>query len=463
MPVNSFDDYPMIWTPTLSDRTSPIYTKLAKQLENDIKSGILKPGDKLPPQRELADYLDLHLSTITRTYKLCEEQGLICAKVGKGTFVSSDVNTSDTLLYSEEQTSCIQLGTILPPYNENEKVIEFIKDTLNQPDIQRFLEYQSPSGTYVQRKTISDWFKKIDIHTSPENILLATGAQNAICATLLALFKSGDRIGTNSLSFSGLKSIAKMIGIQLVPLPEVDGKLQLDNLEQFCKSENLKGLYFIPDQHNPTTQTLSIYEREYICEIVKKLNLVIIEDAINRVFSEKNYPSLFSYASDNTIYIFSTSKFLCAGLRVAYLIAPYLYKSNIENALYNTNLMVSPLNVEIVNKIFNSPLLELLIKERKDELINRNKIVDEILYDYTIYGDYTCSFRWLLLPEHWNSLDFENYAKEAGVQVFCSERFTIGNTKPPRAIRICISAPKSRSELENGLHLLSKLLRDMYK
>ena len=95
MPINSFENYPMSWKPQLSDRTAPIYLKLAKQLEQDIKTGKLKPGDKLPPQRELADFLDLNLSTITRTYKICLEKGLICAKVGQGTFISSDVNSSD--------------------------------------------------------------------------------------------------------------------------------------------------------------------------------------------------------------------------------------------------------------------------------------------------------------------------------------------------------------------------------
>lgn len=89
MPVNSFENYPMSWKPVISDRKGAIYTQLAEQLVKDIRNGLLKPGDKLPPQRELADYLDLHLSTVTRAYKLCEERGLICAKVGQGTFVLS--------------------------------------------------------------------------------------------------------------------------------------------------------------------------------------------------------------------------------------------------------------------------------------------------------------------------------------------------------------------------------------
>ena len=79
MPINSFENYPMSWKPQLSDRTAPIYLKLAKQLEQDIKTGKLKPGDKLPPQRELADFLDLNLSTITRTYKyMFRERSYMC-------------------------------------------------------------------------------------------------------------------------------------------------------------------------------------------------------------------------------------------------------------------------------------------------------------------------------------------------------------------------------------------------
>lgn len=90
MPVNSFDNYPMSWKPDMSDITGPKYIALAEQLERDIQSGKLKAGTKLPPQRELADFLDLNLSTISKVYKLCEQKGLLSASVGSGTYVSSD-------------------------------------------------------------------------------------------------------------------------------------------------------------------------------------------------------------------------------------------------------------------------------------------------------------------------------------------------------------------------------------
>ena len=61
MPVNSFEDYPMSWKPTLKHQTKPLYLALARQLEQDIKNGNLLPGTKLPPQRELADFLDINV------------------------------------------------------------------------------------------------------------------------------------------------------------------------------------------------------------------------------------------------------------------------------------------------------------------------------------------------------------------------------------------------------------------
>lgn len=88
MPVNSFENYPMPWIPDKEKLKSPIYISIAELLEQDIQSGKLAGNTKLPPQRELADFLDLNLSTITRAFKICENKGLIYANIGQGTFVS---------------------------------------------------------------------------------------------------------------------------------------------------------------------------------------------------------------------------------------------------------------------------------------------------------------------------------------------------------------------------------------
>ena len=97
MPVNSFIDYPMSWKPDRSRLKRPVYLSLARKLEEDILTGELAPGTKLPPQRELADYLDINFTTVTRAYKLCEEKGLLYGKTGSGTFVAPSTIRDHTI------------------------------------------------------------------------------------------------------------------------------------------------------------------------------------------------------------------------------------------------------------------------------------------------------------------------------------------------------------------------------
>ena len=89
MPVNSFDNYPMSWRPQLKKDKGSIHKELTDLLRKDINEGVLLPGTKLPPQRELADFLDINFTTVTRAYKLCEYKGLIYSVMGSGTFVSA--------------------------------------------------------------------------------------------------------------------------------------------------------------------------------------------------------------------------------------------------------------------------------------------------------------------------------------------------------------------------------------
>lgn len=77
MPYNSFADYPMSWKPVLDRNSRPLYLALARQLADDVMNGILLPGTKLPPQRELADFLDINVSTVSRAFRLCSDKGLL--------------------------------------------------------------------------------------------------------------------------------------------------------------------------------------------------------------------------------------------------------------------------------------------------------------------------------------------------------------------------------------------------
>jgi len=459
MPVNSFDNYPMTWKPDLSNIKGPLYKALANLLEEDIRTGVLKPGDKLPPQRELADFLDVNLSTISRTFKLCEQKGLIIGAIGKGTYISSDANVNSTLLDPAKTKNLIEMGATHPTRAQNKYVIKFIENMLCQTDSDKHLEYSSPCGTLAQRAIGVKWLKKVNLNTTEDNILLASGAQNALCAILSSLFQPGDRIGTDPLTYSGLKTLAKMLGIQLVPIMQEMNEMSPLALRNYCKNNELKGIYLIPDHQNPTTHSMSLKTRKEIAQITMEYNLIVIEDGINSMLSENNIIPIADLAPDQTIYISSTSKALCAGLRVSFIAASSIHKKTLELALYNINMMVSPFNAEIVCQLINSPVGDKIVKERKEMVVKRNNLTDSILKDYNLLGDKYCNFRWLLLPEGWNGKVFETCAKNLGVQVYCGERFVVGNAPVPAAVRISIVAPKDLYELEKGLNILESILR----
>jgi DNA-binding transcriptional MocR family regulator len=179
MPVNSFEDYPMNWKPDKERLKYPYYLSLAEQLEQDIKNGILQENSKLPPQRELADYWGINLSTITRTYKLCEKRGLIYATVGKGTFVSPHIGVQTTVVSRKDETG-IEMGMVFPFDEDNHIVREVASELLAKPSAEQYFEYRFPLGSPFQRNMMKKWLEDFGCSVDTDHILITLGAQNAL-------------------------------------------------------------------------------------------------------------------------------------------------------------------------------------------------------------------------------------------------------------------------------------------
>ena len=65
----------------------PIYTQICDGFRDQIRAGILQPGEKLPSVRELATQLTINPNTIARAYRELELQGWVASMAGKGCFV----------------------------------------------------------------------------------------------------------------------------------------------------------------------------------------------------------------------------------------------------------------------------------------------------------------------------------------------------------------------------------------
>ena len=71
-----------MWLPELS-RKGPLTVEILGALENDIETGRLPPGSKLPTHRELADHLQVAIGTITRVYALAKQRGIVTGTTGR--------------------------------------------------------------------------------------------------------------------------------------------------------------------------------------------------------------------------------------------------------------------------------------------------------------------------------------------------------------------------------------------
>lgn len=455
MPVNSFEEYPMSWRPNISNISAPLYIAIAEQLEQDIKDGKLLPGTKLPPQRELADFLDVNLSTITRAFKLCGQKGLIYASIGSGTFVSSDAATNKILLPTSHSPHMIEMGSVLPDNYVNEDITRYMKKMMSDSNFNNLFQYGRLEGNVWQNEAALKLLEKVNFQTD-QPILLGAGGQNAIVGTLAALFQAGDRIGTDPITYAGIKTAANMLGIQLVAIQQRDGEMTREGLLYACKNEHIKGLYVIPDFHNPTTHTISLETRRMIAEVARDTGLIIIEDAIYSFLKEQPLAPIASYAPEKVIYIASLSKTISPGLRLSYIVTPSVVRKRIMETLYNINISISPMMLELATRLIHDGVAETILEKHKLYAKQQNALVNQYLGNYNILGDEACIFRWLILPDKFTGVQFELLAAKAGVQVYAAERFAVGNAKPINAVRLAITAPEN--QLEQALIILKDLL-----
>lgn len=152
-------------------------------------------------------------------------------------------------------------------------------------------------------------------------------------------------------------------------------------------------------------------KKKNIAHLIKENNLIFIEDGIYSFVAEHDSMPIASLIPEQSLYICSVSKSLCAGLRIGFMVIPDKFKVKVEEGIYNINLVTSPFNAEIVCQMIESGLANKILKERKEMTLKRNEIVDEILRDNIILGNKYSPFRWLNLPENMDSQVFENAAK----------------------------------------------------
>ncbi|SDZ28854.1 DNA-binding transcriptional regulator, MocR family, contains an aminotransferase domain [Evansella caseinilytica] len=466
MPVNSFEHYPMSWKPDKARLKRPYYQSIAELLEQDIRNGFLAPGTKLPPQRELADFLDLNFTTITRAYKICERRGLIYATTGSGTFVAANAARSITIS-AENTNNTLELGFVASFEQTNDIVADVLQQAVNKRYVSQLLNYNDPTGIPHQKTAGLNWMKSIGVHADQEHMAIVSGAQNALAITLKALFEPGQRIATDVYTYSNFIELAKLLHIQLVPIAGDACGMLAEELEKHCAQTKIHGIFLMPSCSNPTTMMMSDRRKSELAEVMRQYQLILIEDDIHAFFTagmtDDYKQPMFNLLPEQAVYICSTAKTICSGLRVAYMVYGEVFHEKMLQSIFTTNVKTSSLDAEVIT--------ELILTGEAYRIVNKKrqlaKMANAIYANYfpeKKAGEHPLSFyRWLPIQTHLTGAQLEADLKSYGIRVFHSDRFLSGLTTIDQHLRIALSSTNSLDELQVGLKILKQYLSGVSK
>jgi len=447
-----------MYSPAITEGTSPLYVALADAIERDIASGNLVPGEKLPTHRDLADELDMNVSTITRGYREAEKRGLVAGTVGRGTFVASDAATCTSLVSFEPTIpGTLELGLVSPLHRMDPDLSEGFKRIARRKNPTSFMRYTDPRGLPEHRKAGANWAKRYGMEVEPENIIVCAGAQHALTCCLSGLLQPGDRIATDALTYPGIKTLAAMLGLRLVPIDMDEDGMIPANLDTACRRDEIKALYLMPGVHNPTTATLSEGRRTEIARLADRHDLLIIEDDAYDLTYAGNCTPVSARAPHRSVYIAGMSKSLAAGLRIAFLVTPKQLLKPLAQAVLNTIWMAPSLNAEIAAMWINDGTADEVVERKRKAAARRYMVACDVFEDFRFRGKKSGFYIWLELPKPWTGQALEDAARAKGINIFGAEKFAVGESAPP-AVRISLTGTDTLDELEQGLITIRNLL-----
>jgi len=448
-----------MWDLKIINTDKSLYIAIADAIERDIQLGILKAGERLPSQRELAKKVGVNVTTITRAYNEAEKRGLVASTIGSGTYISSDLGFSSSLYdLKKDENKLIEMGLVMPLYSRESDISLIIEKVLHKNDLRQLMTYTPPQGLYRHRQIGSEWVKRFGVSSEPSNIIITAGAQHALICIFSSIFQPGDRVAVDCLTFPGVKTAAKICGIHLEAVTMDEYGMTPQGLSSVCSRHRIKGVYTVSVMQNPTNAFMPEHRCTEIATAIKENNLILIEDDLYRFLSCDAAKPLTTRVPEQSIYMGGISKAFYAGLRTCFVSAPEKYCNRIAQSVVDTLWMAPALNAEIAIECISSGEADRIIAKKREELQKRALLLSEKLSNYHFRYVPDSMFAWLELPDDLSSSEFVKTANDNGVNIIASDKFSIGGIIPPNFIRISISSVDDISEFERGLNILVKLL-----
>lgn len=412
----------------------PLYEQLADALRSAIDRRDLPPGARLPAERELARLLVVSRTTVSGAYEALKGEGYLESRQGSGTrvcAVSDDIDGEGALTKSlpglasfwrrgsePEVVNLTRSGfrgyRDLPPGTASFDSAEFgelIDDSVGY----------SREGLPELRHEIARWMTENQLPTAPEQVLVTTGAQQAISLLTTVYLRPGDGVILENPTYYGAIDAFRWADARLLPASMGRHGPDLDAVQELMEGRSPSLAYFTLSFHNPTGAVASDAVRRRLAGIAEMSGLPIIDDLelASHFVDRPPPPPLAAYTSaPNVISIASMSKMFWAGLRVGWVRAEPDVLARVARAK-----VVADLGSSLPAQLIAARMLQHgaeIAATRRQQLAARRQVLEEALADEL--PDWTYDpppggvFLWLRLP-FGDGVELSQLAERYGVLV----------------------------------------------
>ncbi len=314
----------------------PLYRRLAAAFRRAIERGELPAGSRLPPERDLARLLSVSRSTVIAAYEDLRREGWIRSRQGSGTWVRGIARraspeappgrSSDALRALIEApadaieftVAALAADQVLDAALDDDFAGIVISDLRSAGRHHGYRTQGLPELREAIAAHVSGW----GLPTTPEEVLVTAGAQQAIALAAAAFVRPGDPVVVEDPTFVAALDALAGAGARVLGVPVGPQGVRVDSLRERIAASGARLVYLIPTFHNPTGSVLPEGRRREVAALAEEFDVPVIDDAtlIDIPLEGDAPPPLAAYAPRAPILtVGSVSKLFWGGLRVGWI------------------------------------------------------------------------------------------------------------------------------------------------